>query len=814
MKRFKFLLDATEVDDPVGWDKMIENMSRDRALKGIFLTHDSPLEFIGNGYTLLYNKRGAGYCSSTQIIILESCNKDNYYELVYSGLIDTSDCEFTLNKCIAKAKINDNSFYAKIHNNKSLECYLTAGKSKNGLLITPIALADTQYFIVANPSTGYNTMPNTAIRVFDALKYLIAFMTDDEVDFASPVFDTGGLYEGLILTTGYAISNSGVNNIVITAQDFKDHLPVIKYTDLFNELDRRCNLGFYFDLSGTKPKIIIDEYEKTKVATVVIDIPKIKEIKASYFVDKLYSAVRLGGQTIDNTGTFPEQIRLKGFKQEEYPILGKCNLDNVLDLTTNFVSSSNIIENLLKNAPPDNTYDNQWFIIDCAWDYISNIVQPYAGNWITGAASPGYYNERLTNEKILTNYLGGIPNTIAVQLGVTDNTFSAEVPNGFYPFVVANPTVHVEPAHFSVETHDPGGNFNPTGVGSAYSFVCPVGGLYNFFGFLQVDAKDAHGGNAGVTFTVSMKIRVYQGGGFGVGSLAQDIYLINYSVGASSTIPNMTVVNLTGQQAVNLAQNDVVCIEINLDAPFINTGFGIYGTLPRIRTATFQCIASVDGGGVYHSYDPEDYPIEKYVFKKPLSRKKYNLLKRNILDAISFDDGKKYFKGWVENLKYNLKTSEANFTIMSKGHRPIRRCGMYNPSGSQPYYQHYGRMNRHWTTANDHRFTLMSMVIDGVQYSTGQVLNLNINDLVFDTGLDGNLYVQNVSDWINTILPQGWKTYDDLMAIDSPNFGIFEFVIKYEDVTHSINYGNYKYNNLGFFLPSGTLQAYYACKLI
>jgi len=248
--------------------------------------------------------------------------------------------------------------------------------------------------------------------------------------------------------------------------------------------------------------------------------------------------------------------------------------------------------------------------------------------------------------------------------------------------------------------------------------------------------------------------------------------------------------------------------------------------MPRLIRAVLSCTASADGGGTYKTFDPEDYPIEKYSFTKPISRLDYNYLKRNILNAVTFDDGKRFYKGWVDTLKYNLTTSEAKWVIMSKGKRPHMLCGLYNNCpgsmcGVQAYNRNYGRINRNYLLSSYHKYTIIHMIIDGVQYGNGASLAFPTSSLIMGVGLDGNLYAQNLSDFINGFLPQGWHVYDDMMAIEYPIGGTFDIQIKYEDITNAIDYGVYSYDNTGFYIPfgigstiRGNLQAVYQCEQV
>lgn len=783
MKRFKFYFDGVEVSNPKGWDKMIENMSRDQDLKGILITHDVPLEFTGDGYTALFKKRQSGFCSQTDFGITESCNQDGYYELVYQGILETSDMEFNLKECLVRCKINDNTFYAKINNNKNLECFLIAGKSKNLGNITVPVRKSLQLF---NPTSGsYGTIQTTAcFKWYDVFRYLISFITDDTVDFDSTLFGVGGDYENAVLVHGYVLGQIGSAHQV-TEDEFKESLPMIKYQKFFEEVTKRLNLGFYFDTSGAKPKIWIEKYEDTKIQDVIIDVPLVKEIFASYFVKKLYSHIKLGTTTtLDEVGlSFPETIRFKGFYAEEFTILGKCNLDNPLDLQCDYITSSNVIQKAVYISPGDTTYDKNWFFIDC--DDVAGVMKAKQSNWLLPGL-PYFYNQRFNNESIANNYLGAVPNSIATSLGNTDNTcLVSRGSDGYFPAISFGPAIE-SAEEFADDTtlpnHDVNNRFNT----SLFRYTAQRTGFYSFISTIHYDILDFIGSPG----YLRLALVRYDSMGVFLGDVrSADTLPGNGYAGAHTH-------SVTGSFSLNA--NDYIegVIEFNSGPNSSDS----YGALVH-KNSTFECTATADGGGVYKKYDPEDCPVDKFTFSCPLSRSDYQKLRRNILKAITFDDGKNYFKGWIDNLKYHLKESWAEFTVManSKIVRLPKRCSLYN-------LQDYGMINRFWPNGI-HVFKLISMFIDGQEYSTGQTLTLHAPaDLLVGTGLDGNNYIQNISDWINTILPSGFTVYDNMQAIDFPKGSEFVILIQYVQDPLGFSSGDvYKYNNEGFTLPGGLI---------
>lgn len=126
---------------------------------------------------------------------------------------------------------------------------------------------------------------------------------------------------------------------------------------------------------------------------------------------------------------------------------------------------------------------------------------------------------------------------------------------------------------------------------------------------------------------------------------------------------------------------------------------------------------------------------------------------------------------------------------------PTRRCTLLESA-------EYKFINGMWP-AGDHIFTLESLTINGLSYTAGQTLTVNApSGLLVGLGLDDvTNYITNISDWINSILPDDFQAHDDLTTIDHPEGSTFEFEISYEDVGNGMTWTSYKYNNLGFYLP-------------
>lgn len=674
--RYKFYLDSIEIDQPQGWDKMEEGINRKDEEKSILITQNVPLEFVGTGYTHLKQKESdEGWNSLSEFLVKESCNQDGIYEDAITGIIFTSDVEFDLEQCIAKAKIQDNSYYAKIYNNKSLEFLMHVGKSKSNTVISPATITQTHFF---RPSDGsyYGILSGTdkerssaGYRIYDVLKYLVSAMTDDEVGFESTTFDTGGIYEGAWLTCGMVIRRvqSG-----LSLAEFENIFPKISWSKAMQELDRKHNIGVWVELSNGQPVIRVEDLNYYFNHAVVLTLNNIKGITQSTDVNKLYSKVVFGSNNVlhkSNTSlnqlSFPEDISFVGFKKEEYIIISKANIDRTLDLSCEWITSSNIIEDVVING--NKTHDSKIFLI------YQNVGSPYQcsySNWITNNPPPYYYNEKYINANVAQRYLGGIPSAIADYLSaITPNLFRAQ-------FVASTPGVVVSipsqtgafcgPIRYDDDVNAPNNDadnkYNPaTGEYEAQS-----GGLYYFSGHTLANVFVPNTDNAQVSATITEVIRVYDNAGFAGGNLISEVQVSQYT---PPFVHGSNGYSVTGSVIVNMDAGHKAVhgfIVDGYDGNGINDITFLIDTI-HSQTSFWEVTQTVvSNGGIFNTYDPNNYPVNIFKFKKPLTKAQWEMLKASPNKLIKFDDGRNFFKAWVgPSVNYNRLSGNTDFTLIA-----------------------------------------------------------------------------------------------------------------------------------------------------
>lgn len=366
----KITLNGVEaVNQPQGIDSLVEEIFLSNSIYGYLYQVGGSLTFWGEDYTNLRALYDANYCQDVTVDIFELDDAGQVERIIFKGLIRLSDAKWDLIRSTVEVGIIDNSFFAKIDNNKSIQFNLAEAITKNGESIpdytnyiqTNIDLYSVisgRYFSEEHQETKADPPWDAAevddvidmripyrygIFIYDALKIIIDKMTDGTVDLASDYFtydlttpanfntDAFG-----VLMTGYAIRTGS------------SRLPRISFEELFSDLHRIFNVYFTIERNYTgKPVLRVEPESYFRGNDSGLFFKSVNEMTESIDLSTIYSKVVLGCSTSNNT--FPlEPIPLLLQFQEEYGLQGTCNLDNVLDLRLkNLIINTNTINAVL-----------------------------------------------------------------------------------------------------------------------------------------------------------------------------------------------------------------------------------------------------------------------------------------------------------------------------------------------------------------------------------------------------------------------------------------------------------------------------------
>jgi len=641
MSFYKFFMDGVQVDDPIDWQDLEINFTESAELPGIVFSQVIPASFSGSGYAILLDAFETAVCNSIELKI--KILEDGDYSDIFNGIIFLNNIVFDYHKGIADVELKDNSFLAKIQNNKDIKFKIDVARSKNDVAITPVTARDINFF---TPSTGILNYPDVeCYDVGETLRYLVQAMTDGELEAETTFLDSSGL----VFCTGAAILSNGTDGFA----------PTMSFKDAFEELHKKLNISFIIETPlGENPVLkiepLVDLYEETDNVT----LEGVRVVKGEADRDKYYQLVKMGSLTFveDASGfTFPSPTFL-GTRQEEFHLLGVCNSSEVLDLSAQFVVDSNVIEDIIVNSV--DTYNDNIFIVQTQRPSIDSAT-------IFDEIVDFYYNGTLMNKAVSDNYFGSVPNSIAKFLGNGDDGFIAQknteetitvLPGGaFYD---------IEPVEYATEVSDPNGNYD----NATYYFTAPLAGVYSFFASVRyyVDGLVRSASFVSETMTIKIELVRYTDNTFAT-ELETISNEITYSLDAISTEINAQgglFLDVNNTVRVRVSAQKVVATDVsgqNVSLVLEDSTLAPTGSEPQ-----FRCVATENGGGVYATYNEDD--VRRYLYtidQCPMSATDFKSVVNNIGKYLGIT-GTITKKGWIKELSWNPFKQLADIQIRSK----------------------------------------------------------------------------------------------------------------------------------------------------
>ena len=634
----QFLLDDVQYDAPKGWEEIETTIKRDFQYNSVLANQDTEVDFSGEAYNYLYTKlKTEGFCTRVKFEIRISSD-DLTFRTLLRGNLFVSDIQFNERTCIATCKIEDNSYYAMINNNKSLATTLDSGLSKNGVAITvpPVYQVDFQNIL----TLAIARADVKCYRVYDAFEYLIKFMSDGRLQFASDYLQTtsftsidegdplGFGWKGLCITTGINI------RVGTTVNDFTQSQ--FSFDDLFNEINRRIPLVMIVENPYSEyPTIRIENRDYQYTNANIFTATDVYEVISKVDTRNIFAKISVGSSVVTDQGLFPEQIAFFGFGPEEYNVQGECNIDTTLELGTDWATSSNVIAQCL-NGFQD--YDSNLFLIETEYLTSTTGITWNANNiGLINPPVPQYFNTNLANNYILSRYRGGIPGNVVKYTGVKgDGEFQATNTSSYAVGVLTA-------MDFPNVIFNNGGHYDGTN-----KFTAPITGVYTF----NLQGSVVTAGYTGLgTCVVGLYAFIYD-----TTMTIQSNNLIGYLAGASNTDPNETF-NITSQLILNDGWS--VRFFAQKSAPP-----GVTATV--LSNSVLECIDNSIGGGIFLLVDASDFPIYLYEMTYPMCQSEFDTIMANTVGAIEFNmNGQAYRRGWINELTFNHQQGIATIKLIS-----------------------------------------------------------------------------------------------------------------------------------------------------
>jgi hypothetical protein len=638
----QFLLDNIEFTSPKGWDEIETSIKRDFQYNSVLANQDTEVDFTGDAYEYLYNRlQTDGFCTRIRFEIRNSIDGIIYNTLLRGNLF-LSDVQFNERTCTATVKIEDNSFYAMINNNKSISTALDSGRSKNGVTIQtpPIYQVDFQN-IVSLTIAQANV---NCYRVYDAFEYLIKFMSDGRLQFASDYLQTtaftdpleGSLlgfgWKGLCITTGINI------RVGTTVNDFSQS--IFSFDDLWKEVSRRIPLVLIVENPYSEtPTIRIENRDYQYTNANIFTASDVYEIISKVDTKSIYAKVNVGSSVVDNQGLFPEQIHFFGFGPEEYIVQGECNIDTALELGTDWATSSNVIAQCLNGAQD---YDTNLFLIETEY-FTATTGETWNFNNLGVITSVVYYyNTNLTNSYILNRYRGGVPGNLVQFTEVKGDGEFLATENGTYPINIS----FFSAMAFGNVIFNNGGHYN--GIDK---FTAPIAGVYTFNIKSTVSSAGYTSALQGMSFTIRAFI-------YDAGNTLQS----NGIFGSNKTL---------NQANPTRSYSDTASLILN-DGWYVKFVLFATASIPAITAqvepnSSLECLDNSIGGGIFVTVDNADIPIYLYEMEYPMCQDDFDIIMANTVGTVQFNmSGQPFRRGWISELTFNHTRGVASIKLISK----------------------------------------------------------------------------------------------------------------------------------------------------
>ena len=643
----KFLIEGADRGQPTNAQDFGVTVNENSEINMRIVSFDNDLKFAGGAYEYLYNEMiDTGGCALVNVEIQYQCA--GVYKRLTNGYIILSECTFTLYRCEVTTKIYDNSFSSKINNNKAIPFPLNSVITKN---LEPVSPPIYRKVDMYNPATGAYLYSSYGVSVYDAFKHLVACMSDNLVDFDSTLFAFDYSADGNfdLVTVGLSIFNASISPTTVS------------FEELYNALNKKLRLGMVIETQPNGRPLL-----RIELATYFIqlgaDVNLYDQPNILFKTDtnQQYAAIDFGSnpyleQHECNNGESScsfFQDTFRGFKEETFGLLGKCNTSNVLKLNSqDVVFDTNVIEDVYRFGSEN--FNTNVFIIQSAWDVALN--KGLARKFDPYSIGQTVYNGDYTNEKTALNWVGGYPNGIysyqqgfvagSTQVQARDNAsplqnweLSGSCPSVgcFTPFFSGPPTTYIE---FANELIDPSGNFD------GIIYTVPYTAEYTFSATVIADGRAELG-------YYSMIVRS-NGTGIELDSYSDFIPVIPdpLTLTAITTVSWTTICNQGDQVTVNIFGGSEVT---GPNAEILNswtdpvTSETYYTQFDAIGTPFPQVLQPVD---------PNSIKRFLYNFDRPLRMEEIEDILDNTSKPIKFgrtDDPLRVIEGYIKNV--NVKS--------------------------------------------------------------------------------------------------------------------------------------------------------------
>ncbi len=669
-EKYRFQIEGDVIVNPEGWKDFELRLKRDDEIAGLLVSSTNNFTFKGNGYDLLKQRFDDNFNDKANVSI-EILQDDDTYLLQYNGVAILTNILFNLEKRTADTTIEDASFQGAISGNKNIKAFLDTDFTKNNEQITALTVFNMDYFAPNGSFTPIRL--RKMYRYKDALDFLVRFMTDDLVKgVQSAYLDDVNNFGGaslLYLTTG-----EGVRVANPTA-------PNISFSQLITFLSKTHDLTFDFvtDSNGD-PVMRIEEREFFFGATNSDTIRDIVDLTVEIDETKIGSHIEIGNNNTFPTGNCSATARFFSFQSEDYGLGGKGNIDNLIDLKTDFITDSNVIEDIVANN--NDSFEDDIVVV------MGNVSGAQATRFQSTqyCSNNFFYNLEFTNDNIINRTLSAIPGSVVkfLQGGTTPAKITRGLDELFTIFTFPTPPLIFDAFQQSI----------PITIDNLISFVDVVYDVGSNYvttpqTFYEVPFEGTFSFEATVVATFSI-IRIFKDDQFAV--VAAEYRIAIERRDASLTILKEQVLSspISAQffqqigepQSPLFTRRKVRTVQATMDCDtsdrivvrVLHTSVSSANVLelavnvPPLPSSFFKCLGAAEDNGVFKVFDPLVFRARQYKFQKNLPLTRTDNIRANSRSSIiinELSDISLDKTTWIEEMRNNIETGVTQFTTIN-----------------------------------------------------------------------------------------------------------------------------------------------------
>lgn len=462
-------------ETPANIKELEEIIELDKSLKTwVQRFNDVSLTYYGDGFKYIkglkdqfgYNKR-----IEVEISISEDTGLSGIGDVI-RGFHYLTDIEIQHTDDYVKVPLIEVFFEGTLKQNQNVEVTLIgATSSLNGVDISTYTPLSTDLELYDPEDGTYQGVTNLSVNAVTALRFIVAYISDDTVGFRDDYFTATWGANMFNLATGYELrTHDGTS------------YPKASFNYLITNLYKNFNVWYYIDYSTFKPQLVLDTYQNILAKAGTVGFEAVRRIKESFYEDNFYNVVEIGSRTQQDPVTV-DDYWLKFFNGftfhfEKYEAKNNTMINRTLDLITELVIDHNVITRLIKLNVTD--YDNQLFMIESEFGGLGmNPAKQYTYTQLQSSTA-FKYNENLLNYNRLVRF------DLPIDLGITNpgtvnDNFLANLGADIFDTISASFPLTLIPTPYDNEVSDPNNNYDP----ALYRYYFPVDGTYGFYASIR-----------------------------------------------------------------------------------------------------------------------------------------------------------------------------------------------------------------------------------------------------------------------------------------------------------------------------------------